>query len=298
MSDKQVDTDHYPLIAKAIGFLTAERFSQPSLDQLANHLQLSPTQTQKLFSRWAGISPKRFMQFLTLAEARQRLSASSAASSSSDSLFETSLNLGLSGGSRLYDHFVTLEAVTPGEFRSNGEGIGFQIGQAESPYGRIWAAMTRRGIHQLRFINTEPEAGTLEQELRAQWPQAQFRQNDQAARSLIEQLFVHPTRKKPLSLWVKGTNFQIQVWQALLAIQPGQLSSYGTLAQTMEKPGAARAIGSAIGANPVALIIPCHRVIQQSGALSGYRWGTERKQAILCHEWAQAEQAWENQNED
>lgn len=278
----------YQRIAQAIQFLHQHKNTQPKLEEVAKQVHLSPAHFQRLFSRWAGVSPKRYLQYLTLADAKSRLRTDQdGTSSESDNLLNTSLNLGLSGSSRLYDHFVTLEAVTPGEFKSGGNGVRFETGIYPSPYGDIWVAQSTRGIHQLRFVEGNNEAA-LEAELKANWPAAEIQQSNPAVESVVKRLFDSPTPDKPLSLWVKGSNFQIQVWRALLEIPEGQLSSYGALGKRLDMPNASRAIGTAVGANPVALVIPCHRVIRQDGSLSGYRWGPERKQAILCREWARS----------
>jgi AraC family transcriptional regulator of adaptative response/methylated-DNA-[protein]-cysteine methyltransferase len=284
IADLETGMSDYQRIAQAIQYLRQHKDSQPTLGEVAEQVHLSPAHFQRLFSRWAGVSPKRYLQYLTLADAKDRLRIDQNASASKD-LLGTSLSLGLSGSSRLYDHFVTLEAVTPGEFKSGGTGVRFFTGICPSPYGDIWVAQSARGIHQMRFVDAE-NAATLEAGLRADWPAAEIQRNHTEIENTIKQLFDSPVSDKPLSLWVKGSNFQIQVWRALLEIPSGQLSSYGALGKQLHMPKASRAIGTAVGANPVALMIPCHRVIRQDGSLSGYRWGTERKQAILCREWA------------
>lgn len=270
----------YQKIASAIEYIQQQQHSQPSLDDIAAHVHLSAYHFQRLFSRWAGVTPKRFLQALTLQHAKKLLT------DGAPSTLQTSNDIGLSSSSRLYDHFVQLEAVTPSEFKNKGEGLSIEYACHDTPFGEIFIAVTPRGICKLSFINNS-EANEPLNALQSDWPKADIDYCEQNTKSLIQQIFeCNPAPNKPISLWVKGTNFQVNVWRALLALKPGELSSYGRIASAIGKSTASRAVGSAIGANPIALVIPCHRVIQQSGGLGGYRWGVVRKQAILAKETA------------
>lgn len=269
----------YERIAKAIHFLQEQLPQQPGLDELAAHLHLSPFHLQRLFSRWAGISPKRFLQVLTLELGKQLLDADWP-------VLQASAALGLSSASRLHDHFVTLNAVSPGEYRQKGAGLTLRYGWTATPFGRLFVAASPRGICQAVFVEEGEEQATLAA-LRSAWPEAQLGEDARYCAALGQQILGSLSgqpAEQSVQIHVQGTNFQLAVWRALLSIPSGKAVSYGQLAAACGKPGAARATGSAVGANPVALLIPCHRVIQQSGALGGYRWGIERKLAL---------QAWE-----
>lgn len=268
----------YQLIAQALAYIREHLQEQPSLAEVAAQLQLSESHFQRVFSRWAGVSPKRYMQVLTLERAKQQLQERGC------TVLSASLEVGLSGGSRLYDHFVQLEAVTPSEFKLAGQGLSIYTGCHLSPFGEMFIATTKRGICQLDFIDTTNPEKNL-QTLRAQWPNADIQENNSLTQPFIKHLF-EPRSNTPLSLWVKGTNFQLNVWRALLTIPSAQVRSYQSIAEKIGKPKAARAVGTAIGANPIALMIPCHRVLRQSGELGGYRWGEVRKHAILVREFS------------
>ncbi|MDO6459387.1 methylated-DNA--[protein]-cysteine S-methyltransferase [Granulosicoccaceae sp. 1_MG-2023] len=271
----------YQRIAQAIEFIRAKGCAQPSLEEVAAAVHLSPWHLQRVFSRWAGVSPKRFLQALTVQQAKTRLRSGRSA------LLSVSHELGLSGAASLHDHFVTLEAVTPEQYRKHGEGLQIQTGIHDTPFGEILIAQTERGICHLSFIDGQDDP--LEA-LRAEWPRAGLVRAQEQTAALAAQL-CEPQDKhrgQPLSLWVRGTNFQLSVWRALLALKPGQLTCYGELARSLGRDGAARAVGSAVGANPVALIIPCHRVIRADGGLGGYRWGETRKSALLACETVRA----------
>jgi AraC family transcriptional regulator of adaptative response/methylated-DNA-[protein]-cysteine methyltransferase len=269
----------YDRIAQAISFITHRVSSQPTLDEIAEHIHLSPFHFQRLFCRWAGVTPKRFLQTLTLEYAKQLLKEPRP-------LLEASYSLGLSSGSRLYDHFVHLEAVTPGEFKSGGAGLTIEYGEHETPFGWVFIATTPRGICNLAFLEHE-EIDEHLAALHGRWPRAEIRENQNNTHVIIGTMFGKKTAlDRPLSLYVSGTNFQISVWKALLDIPPGRVASYSEVATAIGNPRAARAVGLAAGANPVAFLIPCHRVIQQSGKIGGYRWGETRKHAI--HAWEAA----------
>lgn len=267
----------YARIASAIAYIQSNIQAQPDLADIARHVHLSPYHFQRLFSRWAGTTPKRFLQVLTLELGKQLLNQNY-------SLLDTTEHLGLSSPARLHDHFVQLEGITPGEFKSQTAVLIIQYGLAETLFGPLFVAQTPRGICRAVFsddANATAEITALTQ----QWPRAQLIHAPEVARDFAKRMFAikNPTCAN-IALHVQGTNFQLAVWRALLRIPVGTAISYGDLADQLGKPSAARAIGTAVGANPIAVIIPCHRVIQQSGALGGYRWGLVRKQAIQVWE--------------
>ena len=268
----------YQRIAEAIEFINANADQQPSLEAIAAQLNLSPFHFQRLFSRWVGVTPKKYLQILTVEHA-QRLLAEA------QPLLAVADQVGLSGTSRLHDHFVQLEAVTPGEFKSGGAGLTIDYGVYNSPFGNIFVAATARGICKLSFIDQDKVELHID-DLQRRWPKATLCNRDSQRLKIIESLFANQQPDRPLSLYVSGTNFQINVWRALLQIPEGSLNSYSQVAEAVGRPKAARAVGTAIGSNPVAFFIPCHRVLQQSGSIGGYHWGTTRKHAI--HAWESA----------
>ncbi len=273
----------YERIAEAITFIVSRVEAQPTLEEIAAHLHLSPFHFQRLFSRWAGVSPKRYLQILTVERAKELLREARP-------LLEVSDALGLSSGSRLYDHFVHLEAATPGEFKSGGAGLAIEYGVHDTPFGPAFIAVTPRGVCSFEFVDGA-QCGEALAELRKTWPRATVTENLESTGSVIRKMFdtsIAPDR--PISLYVSGTNFQISVWRALLQIPQANVVTYSEVAHAIGHPGSARAVGQAVGANPVALLIPCHRVIRQSGELGGYHWGTVRKHAIHAWEEAHAEQ--------
>jgi AraC family transcriptional regulator of adaptative response/methylated-DNA-[protein]-cysteine methyltransferase len=273
-----VKTTDYDRIAKAIHFLVDHVQEQPSLERVAAHVHMSPFHFQRLFCRWAGISPKRFLQVLTLEHSKQLLSTSL-------SLLETSHASGLSSGSRLYDHFVKMEAVTPGEFKSKGQQLSIEYGVQDSPFGQVFLAQTARGICQIGFIDSTADQQRELQVLKQAWPMAAIKENSAAIKPTVLSVFtLENNLKQPLSLHVAGTNFQVKVWQALLKVASGSVVSYSQLAANINAPKSARAVGSAVAKNPIGYIIPCHRVIQHSGAHGNYRWGPARKQVIQVWE--------------
>jgi len=269
----------YQRIEKAMAYMAEHASRQPTLEEVAAHVHLSPFHFQRMFCRWAGTTPKRFLQVLTLERGKLLLK-------DERSLLDVSLSTGLSGSSRLHDHFVTLEAVTPGEYRSDGQGVVMRYGFHDTPLGGMLVAVTRRGICRMEFADHSGAAEVLAR-LRSTWPNGELNRDQKATDPVIDALFGQPAegRPGPLSLHVRGTNFQVAVWRALLRIPAGQLASYSQIARASGYPRASRAVGSAIGANPIALLIPCHRVIRQSGALGGYRWGITRKQ--MAQTWEQ-----------
>lgn len=269
----------YARIADAISFIASRVERQPSLEEIASHVHLSPFHFQRLFSRWAGVTPKRYLQVLTLERAKALLHESR-------SLLEVADTLGLSSGSRLYDHFVQLEAVTPGEYKQQGAGLVIEHGVHDTPFGQAFVALTPRGVCNFSFLdNKAPDAPLAA--LVQSWPAAELREVPSRTQGVINTMFDGAKAPdRPISLHVSGTNFQISVWRALLQIPPAKVVSYAQVASAIGNPKAARAVGLAVGANPVALMIPCHRVIQQNGKLGGYHWGETRKQAI--HAWEAA----------
>ncbi|MGQ7262620.1 bifunctional transcriptional activator/DNA repair enzyme AdaA [Vreelandella sp. V005] len=270
----------YERIEKAMAFMVAQAAEQPTLEKVAAHVHLSAFHFQRLFARYVGISPKRFLQVLTLERGKQLMHASV-------SLLDIAHTLGLSGGSRLYDHFVQLEAVTPGEYKRHGEGVNIQYAVHETPLGRMFVAATPRGICRMGFVDTT-SSEALQERLAIEWPRSTLQHAPEVTRYAVDALFAKAeVGASALSLHVTGTNFQIAVWRALLTIPEGQLASYAHIARALGAPKSSRAVGNAVGANPIALWIPCHRVIQQSGALGGYRWGVEKKQMVQAWELAQ-----------
>jgi AraC family transcriptional regulator of adaptative response/methylated-DNA-[protein]-cysteine methyltransferase len=263
----------YERIARAIEYLRRHAAEQPDLAAMARHLHLSEHHFQRLFTRWAGVSPKRFLQYLTVEDAKARLA-------SPVSVLDLAGAVGLSGPGRLHDLFVTLEALSPGEYKSGGAGLAIRYGVHDSPFGPALVAASARGVCGLHFLDGD---GTATAPLRASWPQATLREDRAGTAPLAGRIFAPLASRPsaPLALLVRGSNFQLKVWRALLELPPGALSTYGAIAKRIRAPTAARAVGSAIGANPIAWLIPCHRVIRESGALSQYRWGVERKAAML-----------------
>lgn len=269
--------DDYARIASAIEFIASEARRQPHLDEIARHAGMSPYHFQRLFSRWAGVTPKRFLQVLTVERAKALLAASRP-------LLDVSDAVGLSSGSRLHDHFVSLEAVTPGEFRGNGTGLAIRYGIHSTPFGDAFIATTPRGICRLAFVDDGGAESPLAELARA-WPHADVAESAAATADVVAAIFGRGGEQR-FPLHVAGTNFQVNVWKALLQIVPGELATYADVARAAGSPRAVRAAGRAVGANPVAFLIPCHRVIRQTGELGGYRWGTTLKHAL--HAWETA----------
>ncbi len=282
MNDLDRMTEDYSRVEKTIRYVEENYLRHPSLAELAENAGLSEFHFQRLFSRWAGISPKRFMQFLTKEHAKRLLEESR-------NVLDAAYGAGLSGPGRLHDLFVTLEAVTPGEYGSKGEGLSISYGLHPTPFGTCLLAVTGRGICGLRFARGAG-AGAMEQRLRAEWPNAEIRRDQEASSRFARAVFSIPTDHPPypLHLYVRGTNFQIKVWEALLRIPAGSAVSYEDIARHIGNPGASRAVGSAVGANPVPFIIPCHRVIRRTGDFGNYGEGPERKRAILGWEAAKS----------
>jgi AraC family transcriptional regulator of adaptative response/methylated-DNA-[protein]-cysteine methyltransferase len=268
----------YARIEQAIRYLEQHLVERPALDDVAAHIGLSPYHFQRLFKRWAGVSPKQFLQYLTASRARQLLRASA-------SVLDTALEVGMSGPGRLHDLMISTDAVTPGEFKSAGKGLELRYGYHDTPFGECLAATTPRGLCSLGFLGADGRAPALEA-LRVKWLEANMVEDPQASRPVIEQIFTLAPAcpKMPLNLFLRGTNFQLKVWEALLLIPEGAVVSYGVLAAALDQPGAGRAVGNAVAHNPIAYLIPCHRVLRASGNLGGYRWGEIRKEIILTTE--------------
>lgn len=275
-----INTRDYERIARAIEYLRRNAAAQPDLAAVARHVHLSEFHFQRLFTRWAGVSPKRFLQYLTVEHAKARLLASR-------SVLDLAGEVGLSGPGRLHDLFVSLEAMSPGEYKGGGAGLEIRYGVHASPFGRAALAVSPRGICGLQFLEDDGNAADL---LRRDWPHAGLRRDDAGTAAIAGRVFAPLASRAapPLALLVKGSNFQIKVWRALLALPFGSVTTYRDIARRVAAPAAARAVGGAIGANPVAWLIPCHRVIRDTGQLSGYRWGEARKAAMLGWEAARA----------
>ena len=271
-------TADYVRIEKAIRFLDRERASAPTLSAVAEHVGLSESHFQKMFTRWAGISPKRFVQYRTAEVVKRMLR-------DRRPVLEVSFEAGLSGPGRLHDLVINAEAVTPGEYQRGGLGVTVQYGFHATPFGECLLAATTRGVCHLAFVQPVTRREALER-LRKEWPLADLSPDQDATRGAVEKAFPPPgsAAAPSLSLHVKGTNFQLRVWRALLEIPVGSVTTYGAIATAIGDSNAARAVGSAVGSNPVSYLIPCHRVIRASGELGGYAWGPDRKRVMLALE--------------
>lgn len=267
---------HYDIVAASIRYLRTHARRQPGLAEVASAVGLSEFHLQRVFSEWAGISPKRFLQHLTKEYARSALLRSA-------DVLGASLEAGLPSPGRLHDLMVSCEAMTPGEIRSGGAGLCIGFGEAPSPFGPMLIGWTERGICHLEFVPTD--ASTLREE----WPAATFHPNPVRAQELAAMIFSARPEAGQLHLLLRGTNFQIKVWEALLRIPAGQLRSYSQLSLMADAPRAQRAVGSALAANTIAYLIPCHRVIREGGEIGNYRWDSERKQALIAWEAAHAD---------
>jgi AraC family transcriptional regulator of adaptative response/methylated-DNA-[protein]-cysteine methyltransferase len=260
-------------IAEAIEYLTQNFKTQPTLEEVAQKVYLSPFHFQRLFSDWAGVSPKKFLQFLTVDYAKGLLKANGA------TLFDAAFETGLSGTGRLHDLFVRIEGMTPGEYKNGGAALSINYSFAESPFGNILVASTQKGICHMAFADDEQKAF---QELQQQFPNATYKQVVDLIQQNALYIFTQDwTRLEQVKLHLKGTDFQLKVWETLLRIPVGGLSTYRAVAQKINNPNALRAVGSAIGQNPVAFLIPCHRVIQSAGTFGNYHWGPVRKTAMI-----------------
>ncbi|MDQ3681880.1 MAG: methylated-DNA--[protein]-cysteine S-methyltransferase [Bacteroidota bacterium] len=267
------EQNNFYRIAEAISYIKENFKTQPGLDEIAEKIHLSPFHFQRLFTEWAGVSPKKFLQYISVEHAKNILKDKQA------TLFDAAFEIGLSGTSRLHDLFINIEGMTPGEFKNGGENLSINYSYAESPFGNILVASTSKGICHMAFNDNEQQAlGTLQKH----FPNARYKQMVDLIQQNALYIFTHDWSKlNQIKLHLKGTAFQLKVWQTLLKIPMGQLATYGNIAKQISIPGASRAVGSAIGGNPVAFLIPCHRVIQSGGTFGGYMWGATRKTAII-----------------
>jgi len=272
----------YQRIAKAIAYLQAHFLEQPELAEVARAAHMSEYHFQRVFSRWAGISPKRFLQFLTVEHAKAQLDKSKP-------VLEAALDAGLSGPGRLHDLFVGAEAVTPGEFKSRGAGIHIRYGFHATPFGRCLVGVTSRGVCWLSFLEIDTDEES-QKEMKSHWSGATFEQDQEATAAINEKIFSPAAERQSsrVGLLLMGTNFQLKVWQALLKVPQGALVTYQDLGRVIRSPKATQAIGNAVASNSIAYLIPCHRVIRKSGVLGGYRWGPARKLAMMGREAAVA----------
>jgi AraC family transcriptional regulator of adaptative response/methylated-DNA-[protein]-cysteine methyltransferase len=268
----------YDLIRRAVAFLSEAWTEQPSLDRLAAHLALSPAHCQKLFKRWCGLSPKEFVQAITVDHARGLLEGSA-------SVFDAALEVGLSGAGRLHDLFVSHEAMTPGDFKRRGEGLELAYGFHASPFGEALLIATERGVAGLAFVD-EDKGQSREDvlaEMMSRWPKGRFVEAAHKTAPHAKHIFSPATwsRDRPVRLVMIGTDFEVRVWETLLKIPMGRAVSYSDIARHLGQPTASRAVGSAVGRNPISFVVPCHRVLRGDGSLGGYHWGLTRKRALI-----------------
>jgi AraC family transcriptional regulator, regulatory protein of adaptative response / methylated-DNA-[protein]-cysteine methyltransferase len=268
--DTFVDSREFARMTRAIEFIEREFERQPRLAEIARHVGISDFHFNRLFRRWTGLTPKQYLADVTSRAAGEALRQE-------ESVMDAAHAVGLSGGGRLHDLTVTLEAMTPGEIRAQGEGVVIRHGIANTPFGSALLADTPRGLTRLVFVESGAARAELE-ELRGQFPRARFVRDDARAETLVQTIWGGGSARLPLA--VCGTNFQVQVWRALLELAPGATVTYSALARQLGLEKGARAVGNAVGANPIAWVIPCHRVLRAGGGLGGYRWGTARKQMI------------------
>jgi len=280
-----ISSTDFNRIANAILYLKEHFREQPSLEELAGQVHLSAFHFQRLFTEWAGVSPKKFLQYISVEHAKSLLKEKEA------TLFDAAFETGLSGTGRLHDLFITIEGMTPGEYKNGGENLEISYSLAASPFGEVLLASTARGLCHMAFPE-DGERGREQALLRLQehYPNAAIHEKNEPvhlqALSIFKPDMLSP---EPLCLHLKGTPFQLRVWEALLKIPMGRLTTYGKIAAELNSPGASRAVGSAVGSNPVAYLIPCHRVIRASGIIGGYMWGTARKTAMIGWEGVKAQ---------
>jgi len=283
-TDFKQSSEDYLRIEQAILYLENHFKDQPNLNEVAANVGLSEYHFQRLFTRWAGVSPKRFLQFLTKEGAKELLDKS-------ENLLDTTHQVGLSSLGRLHDLFVTTEAVTPGEYKSKGEGVTIRYGIHLTPFGKCLIGLTERGICHLGFV--EGSEGEAIDNLVTDWKEAKMIEDHRSTAALVAPIFdlQFNSRIKPLTLHLRGTNFQLKVWEALLQIPAGAVTTYEGIASRIGKPTATRAVGTAVGHNPIAVLIPCHRVVRKAGEFGKYRYGALRKKALLAYESVVASQA-------
>jgi AraC family transcriptional regulator, regulatory protein of adaptative response / methylated-DNA-[protein]-cysteine methyltransferase len=268
---------NYDRVADAIEYLTDNFKNQPDLNEVARQVHLSPTHFQRIFTEWAGVSPKKFMQYLSLDYLRNRIFDTSNLNQAADLV-------GFSTQSRVYDLFVSIEGVTPNEYKTFGQGLEIQYGFHQTPFGECFIAMTEKGLCALSFVEETSKEATFHAFLE-KWQAAKLVLNAPNTEGVLQQIF-DPKATDKIHVWIQGTNFQLKVWEALLKIPQGSVSTYQKIAESIQNPKAVRAVGTAIGSNPIAYLIPCHRVIKSSGAIGEYHWGSTRKKAILGWEMA------------
>lgn len=266
------DKTNYERIEEAIGYIKEHFKDQPSLEEVAEKIHLSPFHFQRIFTEWAGVSPKKFLQYLTIDHAKRMLSSQA-------TLFDTAIDSGLSSTSRLHDLFVKIEGMTPGEYKNGAEALSINYSLAETPFGDILVAATPKGICHIAFADTEEEGLNA---LQKAFPNATYRRMTDMIQQNALYIFTHDwSRLEEIKLHLKGTAFQLKVWETLLKIPTGRLTTYGNIAKELQQPTASRAVGTAVGDNPVAFLIPCHRVIRSSGEFGQYHWGSSRKTAMI-----------------
>lgn len=275
-------SDDYDRVRAAIEFMTRRSRDQPEVEEIAAHVGLSASHFHHLFKRWAGLTPKAFQQALTLDHARSLLRDSA-------SVLDAAYEVGLSGPGRLHDLFVTHEAMTPGDFKRGGEGLTLTYGFHSSPFGEAIAVLAPRGLAGLGWVDNGDRKAALDDMIR-RWPNARFAEDSIATAPYVKRAFDPAEWKsdRPLRVVLIGTDFELRVWETLLSIPLGRATTYSDIARKLGKPQAARAVGAAVGKNPISFVVPCHRVLGRSGALTGYHWGLARKQAIIGWEAGQA----------
>lgn len=277
---KTQENINYNRIAEAIEYIRLNFRSQPNLDDVAEKIHLSPHHFQRMFTEWAGTSPKKFLQYISVEHAKKILSENNT------TLFDTAFETGFSSTSRLHDLFVNIEGMTPAEYKNGGKDLSINYSFAESPFGNLIVASTSKGVCYMAFENEEARAFQV---LQAKFPNAAFHQRPDLFQQNALFIFQNDWSKlREIKLHLKGSDFQLKVWETLLKIPMGKLSTYGTIANYIDNPKASRAVGTAIGSNPVAFLIPCHRVIQSSGTFGGYMWNPTRKAAIIGWEGAKS----------
>jgi AraC family transcriptional regulator, regulatory protein of adaptative response / methylated-DNA-[protein]-cysteine methyltransferase len=275
---------NYQRIEQAIKYLEDNFKRQPELDEVAEKVHLSPFHFQRIFTEWAGISPKRFLQFLTVDFLKDKLQEAR-------NIAEAAELAGLSSQSRVYDLFTTLEAVTPQEYKERGSGIRVEYGFHSTPFGECLIGVTERGVCWISFMPIDNDHRYAIEEMKTCWHNSIFHHNPELTSAIVDQIFHERSKTKKLHLFVKGTNFQVKVWEALLKIPTGSVTTYQDIARTISNPNALQAVGSAVGSNHIAYLIPCHRVIRKDGVLGEYRWTSTRKKSIIGWEMASIEKA-------
>jgi len=271
-------TYHYQTINRAITFIRSTLIQQPKLEQIAGSVGMSPYHFQRVFTEWVGMSPKRYQEYLTLGFSKELLQKR-------HTLLDVTLNMGLSGTSRLHDLFIKWEAMTPGEYALNGAGVEINWGFFDSPFGQMLAMATKRGLCGIGFVG-ESSKTVIFDDFKSRWPNAVYIENKVILKSLIETLVIG---KGTINIHLIGAPFQIKVWEALMNIQTGFVTTYSDIAKAIDNKAAVRAVGTAVGKNPISWLIPCHRVLRKNGELGGYHWGIDLKTALLARESAQFE---------